>query len=89
MRVIEVKGRKFADIGQPINQEKINEIYVYVGFDGEKEGIMSFCGRPLVLQNKDKDYEFLPDIKEISKKANRKIKLLKLTQREELEVIES
>jgi hypothetical protein len=88
MKIIDVKGTKFADIGQPIDQKKMNEIYVYVGYDGEKEGIMSFSGRALVFQTKEKSYQIIEDIKEISTKTNRKIKLLKLTHREELEVIE-
>jgi hypothetical protein len=76
--------------------EKITEMYAFVSVDEGGEGLvgmtMNIQGKetfmPFVCSDKDRMESLKPIAKNMAKAHNKKIKLIKLTQREELEVFE-
>lgn len=75
---------------------KITEIYAFVSIDEGGEGVIGqtipMGGRevfmPFVCADKDRMESLRPLALNIAKMGNKRVKLIKLTQREELEVYE-
>lgn len=74
--------------------EKITEVYVYASVDEGGEGIVGMTmelepGRetfmPFVCADKDHMESLKPHVRDIAKSTGKTIKLIRLTQREELE----
>lgn len=76
--------------------EKITEIYAFVSVDEGGEGIigetMPVGGReifmPFICADKDRLEQIRPFAERIHKETGKKIRLIKLTNREELEILE-
>lgn len=73
--------------------EKITEVYAFVSSDKDGEGVVGqsmntlfgMMFMPFVCADKDRMESLKPLAKKIAKEKNKKIKLIKLTHREEIE----
>lgn len=69
--------------------EKITEVYVFVSMDKDGEGIISRSFGdlmlPFVCADKERMEQLKPIAKNMARQTGKKIKLIKLTHREEIE----
>jgi len=77
----------------PKNTQKADEIYAVLsrdndGNEGIAAAITSLGAMPMVFHHKEILDKLMPIIKKTAKETNRKLHIVKYTQREEIEIIE-
>lgn len=81
----------------PNNLYKIEELYLFISEDEKGEGVCSFqlmlngerTMLTMVCADKDRLNSLMPYAKSIARESRKKIKLIKFTNREEIQEIES